>query len=416
MSQVPSIILSPGITGTAERTQINQMIDALNTMQSGPTRPATVEPFTMWINTAGAPTNCLLCIFDGVSTDIVIGSINISNDTFTPTGQLATFASGNTNKTGGFSLDVTLYGNLITCDATSAAIAVSLASGSALGSSWYAILKKTDATTNAVTITPSAGQTINGLNSVNLPIQGEGIILIKTSNISFITLDVGNNTVKQSSSDTTPGYLNQKITAGNGLSTAVINPGGNEQLSFTFNLDTNPGIEFNATKVRVKVDGTTITRTASGLSVIVGTAANDIVQLTAAGKLPAVDGSLLTGLTPPTATTSTLGICRPDNTTITVSGGVLSAGLPGAFAVGSYIMASYQAAGGSSRGLSAGATVAGSQINSGSATSTNGNGITHNGFSSGFSPSGTWMSMQGSSSGSSSSDSNADVSLFLRIV
>jgi hypothetical protein len=59
---------------------------------------------------------------------------------------------------------------------------------------------------------------------------------------------------------------------------------------------TNPGLDFATNGIEAKVDGTTILKGASGLAANVGTALNQIVQLDGSAKLPAVDGSQLTGI------------------------------------------------------------------------------------------------------------------------
>jgi microcystin-dependent protein len=70
--------------------------------------------------------------------------------------------------------------------------------------------------------------------------------------------------VKVSANDTTPGYLEAKVVASTGIVLTTQNEGANETRS---------------------------------IAADVGTAANKILQLNASAQIPAVDGSLLTGLT-----------------------------------------------------------------------------------------------------------------------
>lgn len=79
-----------------------------------------------------------------------------------------------------------------------------------------------------------------------------------------------------------------KDTAGDGI----------DRSSDTLSVDlaTNPGLEFATAKLRAKLADGTLTRTAGGLAVNVGTGANQIVQLDGSSLLPAVDGSQLTNI------------------------------------------------------------------------------------------------------------------------
>jgi microcystin-dependent protein len=58
------------------------------------------------------------------------------------------------------------------------------------------------------------------------------------------------------------------------------------------------GLEINSSALRVKLNGSTLVRSGSGMSVNVGTGNNQIVRLDGSSKLPAVDGSALTGVLP----------------------------------------------------------------------------------------------------------------------
>lgn len=67
--------------------------------------------------------------------------------------------------------------------------------------------------------------------------------------------------------DTTPGYLTDKVVAGAGLSSAILNPAANEQLSLAVNVD-NSTIEINTDALRVKDAGITNAKVASGIDAV----------------------------------------------------------------------------------------------------------------------------------------------------
>jgi hypothetical protein len=66
----------------------------------------------------------------------------------------------------------------------------------------------------------------------------------------------GGGLVKVTATDTTSNYLDASITAGNGLSKSITNPGANEVLDLAVNVD-NSSIEINADTLRVKASGIT---------------------------------------------------------------------------------------------------------------------------------------------------------------
>jgi microcystin-dependent protein len=102
--------------------------------------------------------------------------------------------------------------------------------------------------------------------------------------------------LKVSAGDATARTLSAKLLAGNGLAEGIENPGGDEALRLAVALAASPGLEFDAGLLRVKA-GAGVTLSGSGLAADVGTTAGKLVQLDAQGKLPAVPGDLLTGLT-----------------------------------------------------------------------------------------------------------------------
>lgn len=101
--------------------------------------------------------------------------------------------------------------------------------------------------------------------------------------------------LKVSMSDAKARTLSAKLLAGNGLAEGIENPGGEEALRLAVALAASPGLEFDAGLLRVRA-GTGLTLSASGLAADVGTGAGKLVQLDASGRIPAVSGALLTGL------------------------------------------------------------------------------------------------------------------------
>ena len=72
---------------------------------------------------------------------------------------------------------------------------------------------------------------------------------------------------------------------------------GRDANGIFIDLATNPALEFDSGKLRVKIKSSGgLVRDADGLSVDTGTSANKIVQLDSNGKLPALDASQLTGI------------------------------------------------------------------------------------------------------------------------
>ncbi len=102
--------------------------------------------------------------------------------------------------------------------------------------------------------------------------------------------------LKVSVGDATARTLSAKLLAGNGLAEGIENPGGEEALRLAVALAASSGLEFDAGLLRVKA-GAGLALSASGLAADVGAIAGKLVQLDASGRLPAVSGALLTGLT-----------------------------------------------------------------------------------------------------------------------
>src|SRR5574343_223903 len=87
--------------------------------------------------------------------------------------------------------------------------------------------------------------------------------------------------LKNSATDTTPGYNEDKNKAGNGVVATRVNSGANEYLQWAIDLATNSGLEFSGGKVRIKLADASLALSASGLS--------------ATGNDTKVDNSIVTG-------------------------------------------------------------------------------------------------------------------------
>ena len=62
------------------RTDINNALSAINTSNSGSSRPSGAVAGTIWLNTSGGATAHILTFFDGTN-DITLGTINTTANT-----------------------------------------------------------------------------------------------------------------------------------------------------------------------------------------------------------------------------------------------------------------------------------------------------------------------------------------------
>jgi len=62
------------------RTDINNALSAINTSNSGSSRPSGAVAGTIWLNTAGGATAHILTFYDGTN-DITLGTINTTANT-----------------------------------------------------------------------------------------------------------------------------------------------------------------------------------------------------------------------------------------------------------------------------------------------------------------------------------------------
>ncbi|NQV46548.1 MAG: hypothetical protein HQ504_02075, partial [Rhodospirillaceae bacterium] len=165
-------------------------------------------------------------------------------------------------------------GDLIKVDASGGAVTITLDTLATIGVDFRCAIAKSDATANAVTVQRSSTDTINGTTSITLTDQYELWDFVGDTSTG-LWLGINASTAG--------------ISGGNGIDKT----GG----VVSVDLDADPGLEFNAGKLRTKVDGTSLERVAGGLGVKalgVGTAelADDAVTL---AKIAAgTDGELIT--------------------------------------------------------------------------------------------------------------------------
>ena len=62
------------------RTDINNVLSAINSSNSGSSRPSSAVAGTIWLDTSGAATAQLLKLYDGAD-DILLGTINFTANT-----------------------------------------------------------------------------------------------------------------------------------------------------------------------------------------------------------------------------------------------------------------------------------------------------------------------------------------------
>lgn len=90
-----------------------------------------------------------------------------------------------------------------------------------------------------------------------IDVDGSGNLILKDANNALRTLtDISaagsNDKVGISTNDTTPDYLENKVTSGDGIEVTVIDPAGDEGLSLAIDLATDPGLEFNSGALQIK--------------------------------------------------------------------------------------------------------------------------------------------------------------------
>lgn len=187
MSQSTDITLAPNITGTAQRTELNDILTAILTGHSGASRPSYLTGKTGGWTKIVSGTVHELYYFDGAD-DILMGTVDFSTNAFTPSGSSAAFANAVNNKTAAYTLVDGDCGKIITGDATAAAFTLAINPTAGLRAGWFVIVQKTDATANNVTIDPDSTNTINGVTTFALGKQYDAAMIIRATSSTFIAV------------------------------------------------------------------------------------------------------------------------------------------------------------------------------------------------------------------------------------
>lgn len=191
MSQSTDVVLTPHITGAAQRTELNDIFDAFLTGHSGASRPSYLTGKTGCWTKIVSGTAHELYYFDGTD-DILMGTVNFSTNSFTPAGATAAFGNAVDNKTAAYTIVDGDCGKIITADATGAAFSLAIDPTAGLRSGWYVIVQKTDATANSVTIDPASTDTINGITTFVLSKQRDAVLIVRATNSTFVALTLPN--------------------------------------------------------------------------------------------------------------------------------------------------------------------------------------------------------------------------------
>lgn len=224
-------------SGTQLATDLNNQKDSLLTCHSGSSRPSYAVAGTMWLDTSGG-TTWILKQYDGVD-DIVIGTIDTTNNTFIAAG--GAFSTAEVSiKTDNYLLTATDRSKLMVMNSGTAK---AFTFPDIVGNEVY-LIKNIGAGT--LTLTPDGSDTIEQATAV----QNESYVLIgdATSNKWLVLSKVASvntdETCKVSADDTTAGYLNGKLVAGEGIDFTEGSPGGNETLTIACELGsyTNKGV------------------------------------------------------------------------------------------------------------------------------------------------------------------------------
>lgn len=195
MTQVASIVIAPNVSGTDQRTTINDIVAAIVTNHSGDSRPAHLDASTegMWTKEVSGTVREIY--YWDKAQDILMGTVDTSANTFTPAGSSIQFGNGTSNKTGAYTAVNSDIGKIITANATSASFTISLDVTANLASNWFAMFQKTDATANTVTIDPNSTDTINDATTLVLSRQYDAVIVIKIGSTAFVGLLCPNPTL-----------------------------------------------------------------------------------------------------------------------------------------------------------------------------------------------------------------------------
>lgn len=185
MTQVANIILEPNISGTDQRSQLNDILADFVTGHAGASQPAYLDASTegMWVKEVSGTVREIYH-WDKTN-NILLWTIDIAANTATPSGASIQLGKVNSSKTGAFTAVNADNGTLFRCNATSASFTASLDVTATLDTGWYTIIQKTDSTANTVTIDPDSTNTINGATTLVLSRNNDAALIIKLGATTF---------------------------------------------------------------------------------------------------------------------------------------------------------------------------------------------------------------------------------------
>jgi len=165
-------------TFPAVRADINSVLQAILTNNSGATAPATTAAYMRWYDTS---TNILKERNAANNAWINIGSYDQTSGLFIPASNSLTSA-----KTTAYTVVMADRNSTILCDATSAAFSITLPAAATAGNGFIITVKKTDSSANAVTIDGNGSETIDGALTQVLSGQYDNITLISNGTAWFM--------------------------------------------------------------------------------------------------------------------------------------------------------------------------------------------------------------------------------------
>jgi len=158
MSQDDLVIANQ--TFPATRTDLNSNLQALGSLMSGSSAPATTYAYMWWADT----TNGVLKQRDAANAAWVLRD-TLSDDRVVTKTSSYTVVAGDMNKT-------------ILCSSSGGAFTVSLTAAATLGDGFRCIIKKTDSSVLAVTIDPNSTETIDGATTLTLDNQNDSVEIV----------------------------------------------------------------------------------------------------------------------------------------------------------------------------------------------------------------------------------------------
>jgi hypothetical protein len=172
-------------------------------------------------------------------------------------------------------------------------------------------------TTNSVTVTPSGGTSVS-LSSpvVNTVTIGLGVGVVNLAGQTSDDLSEGSGNLYYTTARASADAPIQSVSASTGINTTTSAGGAvsitNTKLGTVTGVTMPSGYTVSDSSGALTVAYNNVAAIRTDLGLVPGTAANELVQLTSEGKLPAVNGSLLTNL----ASAPTLGISNTNSVKI----------------------------------------------------------------------------------------------------